>query len=458
MTRVRRVLNPNLGSRLTAFFIVAAVIGVPAGVLRALCVGNACESRATASSTTPFCSLPSETRSAIVQGTKEGRSGEILAVSGSTRTVGSAGTETPFAVAWPTAGSEMPLVPIVFWGNGVAAGTELPEDAALDDVAPTLAAVAGFDRPHPDVRSGETLLATGSSSVPTRLLVLIALKGIGAQDLRSEMAEWPRLAETIEAGAATLAGSAPSAAADPVVGMTTLGTGGVPAQHGITGTILRSEEGKLVEAWGSESPINVIATLGDDLDEHHSDRSTIVLVGSRAGDLGLIGGRWYSNGDRDLVSMLPRNSGPSLVADQAATLLRSSPLAKDRTPDLLGVALAGEPRQLDKAVARVIAAADDAANGAVTVAVAGMGTVERRTGDVTAASVKRQLERRLPGQGALIEAMGPGAIYVNQDELARRKVSDDVVLAELVKMKDDEGAPLFADAFPAIAVSFGRFC
>lgn len=458
MNLLRRLFSRYAGRRFAAFFLVAALVGLPAGILNVLCAGNACDSRATASSTTPFCSLPRQTRDAITQGTKEGRSGEILAVSGPTRVVGSTRPEASLPVAWPSSGSGTPRVPIVLWGRGIPGGTQLPDEVGLDDVAPTLAAAAGFERPHPGVRSGELLLDVARAAKPPRLLVLIALKGIGSQDIEGDIAAWPRLRQIIEDGAAATNASARSASADPVAAMTTLGTGGIPEEHGITGTVLRNDEGKLVRAWGPRSPINIIATLGDDLDEHHSNRSTIAVVGTDAGDVGLIGGRWYTQPDRDLVSMVPPRSAPAAVAGRASRLLRMSSLGNNEVPDLLGVALAGDPRELDKALGKVVAAAERVTDGAVTVAIAGTGAASPRGNDVTAAELKRKLERRLPGGKPLIEAMLPGVIYVDQGELARRKLSDDVVLRELVGMRNRDGTAMFADAFPAIAVTFGRFC
>jgi hypothetical protein len=60
--------------------------------------------------------------------------------------------------------------------------------------------------------------------------------------------------------------------------------------------------------------------------------------------------------------------------------------------------------------------------------------------------------------GSLIESVVPGGFFVDQDELARRRVSEDEVLRAVVRARDDSGGPAFADAFPAIAVAFERYC
>ena len=445
------------GRRFALFVILATIIGLPAGVLRVFCVGNACESRVSDSSTTPFCSLPQQMRSVTSQGTWEGRTGEILAVSESSRVVGSTYPDNDVPVEWPNLRSGTHTVPIVLSGVGIRRGVRLNPDAGLDDIAPTLAAAANFDRPHPEVRSGKALAeALDPASTAPRLLMVVALKGVGAADV--DAARWPRLREEISDGAAIEAATVSSSAADPVASMTTIGTGGIPAEHGITGTMVRDDEGRLVTAWGPDSPINVIATLGDDLDEAFSDRSTIALVGTEPGDRALIGGRWYVGRDDDLVSMLPSDATPAAVVQQVSSLLGSSALAKDGVPDVLGVALAGPNREVDSAVGELVRIARRATRGAVTVAIAGTGSAADPDADVRAPQLKRRLERQLPGSSPMIEALGPGVVFVDQRALTRQKVSDDVVLRALLRMRDEEGAPLFADVFPTLAVSFGRFC
>ena len=101
-------------------------------------------------------------------------------------------------------------------------------------------------------------------------------------DLRDEVTPWlnrtssragsttePRSDEPgIAAGLAT-AGSLPL---DPTAVETTIGTGGLPSQHGITGTWVRNAQGRLVRAFGPGAPTPVIAALGDDLDQRDGRR------------------------------------------------------------------------------------------------------------------------------------------------------------------------------------------
>jgi len=442
--------------RAGAFILVAGLLGVPALTLRAFCVGRSCESSAKATTTTPFCSLPPEIRQAISQGTREGRSPEILAVTSQQQVIGTWGPGTASETPWPSVEGPQ-RVPIVLSGMGIAATSRLPDDAGLDDIAPTLASVIKLDRAHPEVRTGVAMQdALDPTAEPPRLVVMVALKGVGTESYVAE--EWRQLNKLAESGAATDAGSIMSGAGDPVASMTTIGTGGSPAQHGMTAEIVRDEQGDLVEAWGMDSPINVIATFGDDLDNTYSDQSVVALVGTQAGDKGLIGGRWYPDGDKDLVSILPEESSAEEISDQVAELFETSPLGRDSLPDLLGVALEGTPDDVDAAIGRLANQAKKATDGRVTFAIAGTGDSARTSDAISARELRRLIEQDVSTDTPLVEALVPGGIYVDQAALAAEKLSDDAVLKALFDMKARDGSDLFADVFPAVAVTFGRFC
>jgi hypothetical protein len=58
----------------------------------------------------------------------------------------------------------------------------------------------------------------------------------------------------------------------------------------------------------------------------------------------------------------------------------------------------------------------------------------------------------------VIEASTPGGFFLDQDEMARSELPDDRVTSALRNIKTAGGEPLFADVFPAIAVTFARYC
>jgi hypothetical protein len=140
-------------------------------------------------------------------------------------------------------------------------------------------------------------------------------------------------------------------------------------------------------------------------------------------------------------------------------LLRTSALGRDEVPDVLGVVLTGDLAALDRGLDRVIAAARTAADDRVLVVVTGTG---RSASDERVATTTNDLvavvEAQIGGSPGLIEAVTPGALFLDARELRSRGVYDDVVLKPLEDLRSDSGDRVFADVFPAAAVTFGRFC
>jgi hypothetical protein len=461
-------------SRIAAFIVVAALAGLPAGALRVLCLANACEVRAEASTDTPFCSLPEETRRLVERGFYEGRSPDIVAVSG--RTLVSGGD--PFRrdkspPMWPsTTLPDSGRVPIVFAGTGVAPGASVPSGTSLDDVSETIAAMIQLRRPHPDVRSGEAVEGVASGQT-ARLVLEIVWKGVGSDGLESYPAAWPRLRQLMRAGASTVDAVVGSLPLDPAATLATIGTGGLPSQHGITGTLLREDligydspkeaddfGGRVVRAGTNEAPTSVIASLGDHLDQKRRQQPVIGLVGTDPIDRGLIGGNWYPNGDQDTSVILDPASSVEEQGDAARSLLSQKGFGRDDITDLAGVVLTGPVAEVDAALGRLVRTARAVSRGSVAVVVTATG--ESGSGDsetvVDARVLGERLEREVGAPKPVIEALVPGGLYLNQRTLTRLKVSDDVVLRELLRMRSGNGDRLMADAFPAIAITFGRYC
>jgi hypothetical protein len=355
------VTSLGAGRRTLILLALVAIAGTPAVVLRAFCAGHSCDEPANASSEVPFCSLPEGIRSRVAAGFREGRSPDLLAVAAAE---GLVADESRPRVPWPsTIGGDATEVPIAFFGDGIDPGATVPDGTGLDDVAATVADVIGFDRPHPDVRSGEAVEGIASGSTP-RLVVEIVWVGRGPDELERA----PLARKAISAGPSTLEGDTTSLPVDPAAVLTTIGTGGRPSQHGITGAF---------------------------------------VLGSSFG--------------------------------------------ADDVPDLAVVVVESGPRGLDEVFRTVLKKAGEVSNGSV----AFVFTATGRTGG------DRVFDpATLPGDdvASLVERVMPGGLFLDQDELARRQVSEDEVLRSLASVRDGSGGPLFADAFPAIAVAFGRYC
>jgi hypothetical protein len=408
----------GLDRRVVVALSVIALILAPAAILRAMCAGHSCDEPDEGAANVPFCSLPPDQRTQIVAGFREGRSPDILTVS----------SDEPNA-----------RVPVVFAGVGIDENAAIPGATRLDSIAPTIAEVIGFVRPHPEVRSGGPMPGIADGETPG-VVVLVVAKGLGSGAL--DQGSWPRLAELADDGVSgeeVIIGSLPI---DPAAVATTIGTGGVPAQHGITGTSLRNDAGKLVGAWGPGSPVSVIATLADDLDETLNQRPRIGLIVPDRSYRGLTGGNWYVDNDKDAITI---ETSPQKAADDAAALLDQG-FGDDRTPDLLAVAVAGRPGEMDRAIGAIARSAGDVRTGAAVV-VTGTGPVPGDNGDVVG-----EIERSIPGRTRMIEGSVAGGFFVDQAGLTKTGTTEDQVIDAV------EETEAFADAFAAITVEFARYC
>jgi hypothetical protein len=450
--------------RLTALLVAALAVAVPAIVLVTLCVGRACERAAPITARVPFCSLPRDVRDLLASGFRDGRSPHVMAVTGSATVVGS--TARPSA-PWPSVdpGNEMkvPLLFVPFSAEGVAPDLlpDVPDSVRLDTVAPTISEIIGLDRPHPGVRSGQALPLYGDPSPQAsqpRLVLLVVWKGVGSSDLRSEGAHavnWVELNGLFKGATGSTGARTGSLPLDPAGALTTIGTGGLPRDHGITGTLVRNDRGQVVRAFDRGAPFSVIATLGDDLDELRGQAPRIGLVGIEPSDRGLIGRNWYLEHDRDDV-VLTDNATPARQVALVERILASG-YGRDAIPDLLGVVMEGPVGQLDTALRPLIEAAGNAAGHSMLVVVTATGSESEPSADaVPVATIERQLERKLGAD--VIEASAVGGFFLDQDALARTGITDDRVVDALRDIEGPDGASLFADVFPQVAVTFAKYC
>lgn len=439
--------------RLWALVIGATLIAAPAALLRGLCAGRSCNSPARAQATVPFCSLPGALRDLVRRGFRDGRSPDVLAVAARGGVAGgTAFAGSPVDPRWPSAASAARArVPLVFAGRGVPRGP-LPSGITLDAVAPTLARVMDLHRPHPEVRSGVALPGFGAKAAP-RLVLEVVWKGVGTRDLRAAAGAWPWLRHLRHEGTGTLGATAGSLPLDPAAVLTTIGTGGLPDQHGITGTLIRNDRGRLVGAWGRRSPVSVIAALGDDLDEQGNQVPKVGVVATDVSDTGVVGGNWYLDGDRDDSAY-----GGDPVASARRILSRG--YGRDGVTDLVAVVAQGGIGRLDHELRRIVAAATSVSGGSLTTVVTATGSALRSSagGAEPAAAVARGVERNVPGPAHVVEAAAPGGLYLDQRALARSSVSEDEIVSALRRARGGHGAATFRDSFPAIAVSFARYC
>lgn len=433
---------------------VVAAVGAPALLFRALCVGRACENPERASAEVPFCSLPAGIRTKIASGFQEDRSAEVLAVAGRTPVASDPRVASP-PLSWPSHVPGATRVPLVFAGQGVPGPASVAAGTTLDDVAPTLERIMGIGRPHPRVRTGEPIGAALADE-RSRLALVVVWKGLGSRDLEGAPRAWPNLGDLLDRGVGTLDADTGALPADPAAALATVGTGGLPRDHGITGTLVRNDQGELVRAWGRRAPFSVIAALGDDLDELLGQRPRIGLVGTDVSDRGAIGGNWYLENDRDDV--LIRRGSAARQARAAADLLASG-YGADEVPDLLVVTMRDSIRRMDATLPGLLGTAQRVSGRSATLVVTSTGSAVLPPSDETtgAARIRREVERRVQAKG-IVEAVAMGGVFLDQDALTRTEVSRNDVVAALRRIRGPGGRPLLADAFPALAVSFARYC
>ena len=417
--------------------VAAAVIAVPAAILRVACFGAACgdDERAQASDV-PFCSLPPSLRRDVAAGYREGRSPEVLAAAREEVIApGDAGLWPGEAVATD--------VPLYFAGAGVGAGP-VPSGTTLDAVAPTIAEIIGLERPHPEVRSGRVIEGVATGETP-RLVVLIVAKGVGSEGFEPGM-----LGPAFASGTGTVAATTGSQPLDPAAVLATIGTGGLPRQHGITGELIRNDEGRLVTAWGRDAPVSVIASLADDLDESTEQRAKVGAALGAPSDRGVVGGNWYVGGDKDDITIARRAAKPDLSA-----LVRGG-YGRDDVTDLFAVVLEGDPPDISATVRDVAGTADRLAGGSYALVFTATGARPSSGEGPRAGSIARRVETELGAD--VVEGVAAGGLFLDADVQTEEKISEDNVMTAMRDLRSADGDTLFADVFPALAVSFARYC
>ena len=286
------------------------------------------------------------------------------------------------------------------------------------------------------------------------MIVEVALKGIGGAEVADPSA-WPNLHRLMADGAGTMEASTGSLPLDPTASLTTIGTGGPPSEHGITGTVLRNTQGVVARAWEAGAPGSIIATLPEDLDEATDQRAMVGLVATERADAGIVGGTWYPRHDRDATASVrqPRNAVPAVRRMLAAGF------GRDRTPDVLAVVIQGSAAELDDALGELWDATSEATRDAVIV-VAGTGSatdpVPATT--ITADELVRMVADQDEAAASLVQVAVPGGVFVDRDRMAERGLTGQVVRDALLEVSPSGDGPLLADSFQSFAVSFGRYC
>lgn len=411
--------------------IVLAIVGTPAAALTVLCVGSACDaSDAMAREPVPFCGLSATLRRHIGAGFREGRSPDVMAATSSPDT----------------------RVPVAFFGRGVDR-TPMPPGVRLDSIAPTLEVIAGLRREHPEVRTGEPIAGiTRVTAAGTPLIVMIAWKGVGTSDLELQPRSWPFLRRVMQRGAGSIEATTGSMPLDPSATLTTIGSGALPSSHGITGTLIREDDGDVSRAWSTPEAGSVIATFADDLDRATNERARIAAIVTAPVDRGLVGDGWYLDAARDdtVVEARATSLDPSSRAGRVAM---SMGLGADAITDVLGIVLSGPIAQVDRETVEVVATMRGLVPDA-TFVLAGTGPTSDAT--IGGPGLSSRIGSWLGAPVA--EAIAEDGLFLDRDVMVERSITADRVADAMRRERSVAGGPLFLDVYPSFAVAFARYC
>lgn len=434
--------------------LVLAIVAVPAVVLTLAGVGHGADEPQVAAPEVPFCPLPPTMQRQIGDGFYKGRSAEVFAVARGDSVGSWSGAPEPTGAAftWPWPNPSVGdfdgyRVPVVLWGNRIT-DTDPFGILPLASIAPTLSQAMGFERPHPEVRSGESLDRILTGGKQPRLTLLVGIKGLDVSDL-DEPRRWPTLLRLGHEG--LLADGDPrSLPVDSAATLTTVGVGALPNEHGVTGSVVRNDEGDLAQAWGEGSPGSTLATLGDDLLQARPD-ALAGMVGTSKQDRGLIGDGWYLNGRVPDFEVVRGKAVPA-----AFDRLLATGYGADETPDLIAAAI--PVGVADKVLGALVAAAEEASGGRVTVAVFGTGSGgPARSAAIQADDIVREVEERT-GVPGIVELATSGAFFLDEEVAAETETSSGQVVDALKRVRGPDGKLVFEDAFPAFSIQFARYC
>ena len=183
-------------------------------------------------------------------------------------------------------------VPIVVWSPGRIEPQDHTERVTLADLAPTTAALIGFD----EFRAADGRVLPGIPSVTPpvqpRLVVTFVIDGGGWNVLRRWPDAWPNLKRLMREGATyrnAISGSFPAVTAATHA---TIGTGAFPRTHGITGHNVRRAGGP-VKAWGEPGNIDpsflLEPTLADRWTDWTQNEAWVGEIGYQVWHVGLLG-------------------------------------------------------------------------------------------------------------------------------------------------------------------------
>lgn len=205
-------------------------------------------------------------------------------------------------------------VPLIFHGPGFIqsqGGVEIGDEVTLADLAPTYAEMMNYDFPTREAKPLSEVL-TESDDTPN-LIVTVVIDGGGWNVLNEWPRAWPFMKELTQTSTSVTnatVGSSPSVT--PSI-HTNLSTSAFPDQHGVTGIVVRKNNGTFVGGFtkdldyaGSKTDPSValkVTTLADEWDKDMDNAPQIATVSFGNFTAGMIGhGSELKGGDQDIAA------------------------------------------------------------------------------------------------------------------------------------------------------------
>jgi hypothetical protein len=210
-------------------------------------------------------------------------------------------------------------IPLVFYGPGFIRDTgpiKIPAEVTAADIAPTVARLLDFGFPDRDGRAIEEILRP-SGEAP-KLIVTAIVDGGGWNVLELWRNRWPHMKRLMRHGASidnAVVGSSPSIT--PAI-HTSISTGAFPNRHKITAIQLRTDQGKLTEAFvphdtfpaienidpGANTNMPAVADLWD---RSVDNRALVGMISPGLLQLGMMGlATSFEGGDKDYAAVLAK--------------------------------------------------------------------------------------------------------------------------------------------------------
>jgi len=238
------------------------------------------------------CAMPHQELLRVWRGTDPGRSGQIAFVPQEPNFVGS---NFPHSGPW----DYLQDVPLLWFGPGVVPALgRVDRPVTIADIAPTQAALLGFDFEAPD---GSVLREIPPPEQPPRLIVTLVWDAGGRSVLDTYPEDWPVLRSLIDGGVWYEHASVGSSPSITPATHATIGTGAFPMRTGQTDAEFRIGD-DLVRA-GELGPVLLMEpTLGDLYDRAMGNEPIVGALASVTWHLNMAShGALWGGGDRDIA-------------------------------------------------------------------------------------------------------------------------------------------------------------